>query len=238
MKLTRVTISGADDRVDLRDLVAISEEYPFVEWGLLCSINRGASARYPTVAFMSDLIRFVGWSRVSLHFCGHLARYALSNHTKARLFIDALHIGRRRVARVQLNGFSRYRLPMIALAESMPEVEFILQCSDHAALLGAQRHHITQPNTSALWDASGGRGERITSYPCYDHLPMGYAGGIHPDNLPEVLTTLRQNTHAQWVDMESGVRTADQLDLTKVRSVLDIMRPLMAAPFGRPVGAS
>lgn len=42
MRLTRVTITitGADDLVDLRALAELSEEYPFVEWGLLLASER------------------------------------------------------------------------------------------------------------------------------------------------------------------------------------------------------
>ena len=37
MKLTRVTITGADDSVEPRALAELSEAFPFVEWGLLMS---------------------------------------------------------------------------------------------------------------------------------------------------------------------------------------------------------
>jgi hypothetical protein len=35
VKLTRVTITGADDAVPVEALVAMALEFPFVEWGVL-----------------------------------------------------------------------------------------------------------------------------------------------------------------------------------------------------------
>jgi hypothetical protein len=42
MILDRVTITGADDDVDIGDLVDLSARYPFVEWGILSSSSRRA----------------------------------------------------------------------------------------------------------------------------------------------------------------------------------------------------
>ena len=37
MTLNRVTITGADDFTEPKDLVELSEEFPFVEWAILLS---------------------------------------------------------------------------------------------------------------------------------------------------------------------------------------------------------
>ena len=39
MKLTKVTLTGADDFTDPKRLIEISREYPFVEWGILFSLK-------------------------------------------------------------------------------------------------------------------------------------------------------------------------------------------------------
>ena len=43
--LQTVTLTGADDSVNPEDLIAISKEFPFVEWGILIGSNTGAEAR-------------------------------------------------------------------------------------------------------------------------------------------------------------------------------------------------
>ncbi|MHB1675039.1 MAG: hypothetical protein ACYCSP_12405 [Acidobacteriaceae bacterium] len=47
MKLETVTITGADDSTDIVELAELSEEFPFVEWGILIS----ARARKADFAF-------------------------------------------------------------------------------------------------------------------------------------------------------------------------------------------
>ena len=49
---------------------------------------------------------------------------------------------------------------------------------------------------------------------------MGYAGGIGPDNVVDVLRDIGP-VRPTWIDMESGVRTGDKFDLAKVRRVLE-----------------
>ncbi len=76
MKLTRVTITGADDGIAPHHLIDLSHEYPFVEWGLLVSEKRFGDPRYPSTAWMRnfslpDLPKVV---RHSIHFCGELSR--------------------------------------------------------------------------------------------------------------------------------------------------------------------
>ena len=55
--LTRVTITGADDAVDPGALVALSAEFPFVEWGILFSKSREGEARYPSAEWAARIGR-------------------------------------------------------------------------------------------------------------------------------------------------------------------------------------
>lgn len=218
MKLTRVTITGADDEVDPDDLNKLSERYPFVEWGILASASRMGSPRYPTPQWIERRAAPV-LERRSLHLCGALSRRALAG----------LHLPSEwpwyRWPRVQLNGFGAYRLPMLALAALNPNTEFILQVQDNAALLHASDLYKHQSNLSALWDLSGGEGKPIQSFPATGLLPMGFAGGVGPDNVvviaDYITTKLGEPKDPTWIDMESSVRTDDRFDLDKVRSVLD-----------------
>jgi len=41
MKINKITITGADDRTKISDLVQLQKDYPFVEWGILFSKEQG-----------------------------------------------------------------------------------------------------------------------------------------------------------------------------------------------------
>lgn len=46
--LERVTITGADDSTDISQLVELSQEFPFVEWGILVSRRSEGGPRFPS----------------------------------------------------------------------------------------------------------------------------------------------------------------------------------------------
>jgi hypothetical protein len=78
-KLTRVTLTGADDTVDPDELLEISEAYPNVEWGILIGSQHGH--RFPSQTWIISLMNGVRELRnkpnLSLHICGaHLKRIA------------------------------------------------------------------------------------------------------------------------------------------------------------------
>ena len=104
--LTRVTISGADDAVDPQALVSLSHQYPFVEWGILCSASRAGSPRYPSREWMIRLENTVkeefhrGYEmHLSSHFCGDVARAAMADRLHDFPVIE-------RVQRIQINGYT------------------------------------------------------------------------------------------------------------------------------------
>src|SRR5437867_3256069 len=75
MILDRVTITGADDSIHPTDLVALSKEFPYAEWGILFSGSRQGSPRYPTLAWISDLWKASGYGlQLSAHLCGKWVR--------------------------------------------------------------------------------------------------------------------------------------------------------------------
>lgn len=138
--------------------------------------------------------------------------------------------GRRRslrlgCARVQVNGW----VPspgLVGLSLEFFDLEIVLQTRDENGLAEAARHAAAirrgGGRASVLWDPSGGTGVRGR----LDVVADGYAGGISPDNVGEVLEELAAAGRRCWIDMESGVRTGDAFDLRKVRAVLEA-----AAPF-------
>jgi phosphoribosylanthranilate isomerase len=69
-----------------------------------------------------------------------------------------------------------------------------------------------------LFDTSGGRGEIPLAVPGHNKARLvGFAGGITPENVLRWIGSV--NAQNYWIDMESGVRTDDWLDLDKCEAV-------------------
>jgi phosphoribosylanthranilate isomerase len=79
-----------------------------------------------------------------------------------------------------------------------------------------------------LHDASGGNGvelSRIPSSPWENFT--GYSGGINPENCVKMVENIEQAigfNRPYYIDMESGIRTNNQFDLTKCKAVYKNIR--------------
>lgn len=205
-----VVITGLDDQTNLDRVAAISARYP-VEWGILFSPEaQGLHPRFPSMETVSRVIanrRRLGL-RTAAHLCG--------GHAKA--IMDGAHKA------VMLPGFSRVQVnharpdpdALDAFARANPTLGVIAQWRDPTSFPAERRFF------SWLYDLSGGRGEAPTAWPTNPTAArVGYAGGIDPDTVATVLATVAPLSPAgYWLDMESGVRTDDRLDLDKVERVL------------------
>jgi hypothetical protein len=221
--LKGVTISGADDHVEPGWLACMSYKYPFVEWGILHSVKRRGSPRYPSKVWLDalDMLRIHRRSmKLSAHLCGQMARDTLTGNPEWLFGLGSYE-------RVQLNGYEPDGVSgfveMVGEEQSVfskmelmgGRVEFVLQVRQEDQLQqtasivdGVNRNRLsTSIRVSALYDPSGGRGVEAFSWPVAPlGLKLGYAGGIKPSNLEQVLKDIGPVPHDYWVDMESGVR--------------------------------
>lgn len=221
--LTGVTITGADDKVSVLKLQDLSREFPFVEWGVLVSPKKCLVPRYPGTMWMTQFRR--ANVAKSVHFCGTCASDNQSHWLVSLLGAD----------RAQLNGLTDYAAAVKIATFDMGGTDHILQVRTQEvfcdAVMAAFRIHEVGGRASILWDPSGGRGIYTKPVPInHGQVPIGYAGGISPDNIHEVLESLAPGGPC-WIDMESGVRTNDELDLVKVRSVLEQARPYVLEEY-------
>jgi len=227
----RVTITGADDRVDPRDLVALSVRFPFVEWGILFSATRAGQPRYPTEDWVRSLVRAAGRQSVHLaaHLCGARAREVLGGVA----WDDDL---RPAFDRVQLNGYKDLTLVFCDMAWSpvSGSPEFILQARTDAGLATALRDQHRIPRGSVLVDPSGGQG--LDAHAMWAAIEagdewIGFAGGITPANVMDAIAFLGQRRSGPyWIDMESGVRIDDVFDLRLAAEVLEQVAGAMVRP--------
>lgn len=226
MSLTRVTITGADDRVDVADLAALTGRFPFVEWGILVSKKRAGEPRFPSYPWIDAFAE--ARLRSAMHVCGERSRELLLGDD---FIVDkAAELG---FSRIQVNGWEP-SVSFVEMASGHDDVEFILQARDLPSFASAAVYALAVQRlggkASVLVDPSGGTGRRIEGFPStFEGVYVGYAGGIDPDNVAEVITEADETVDAPfWIDMESGARTDDVFDVAKVERVLEV-----AAPFVR-----
>lgn len=225
MNINKVTISGADDKVNVETLKDIQRRFPFVEWGILISKKRMGTNRYPTANWLGDLEQDLN---ISFHLCGDIVREFVSGNHDV-VWQAGLYWGR-----CQLNfsfkedkNYLPNLLEISETARSIPNKAFVLAYNNGSkkTLDMFIKNHISLPdNIHFLYDSSGGRGTEIK----YFQRPLinytGYAGGISPDNVFQICDTL-SNMEWQdniWIDMETGVRTNDDFDISKVEKVLSL----------------
>lgn len=229
MKINRVTITGPDDKTNIQELVELTQKYPFVEWALLFSKNREGTQRYPSESWVSEVVKH--GLPLSAHFCGNWAREVLEKQNFALIaFLENFQ-------RVQLNYnfkhsknwdlesfimFCKYGLDF--MRGTKLEKSVILQYNKSNSEVINQIKQVPK-SVDFLYDASGGRGTVIKEIePPILESYTGYAGGIGPENVGEIceLITNHNSQDEVWIDMETAVRTENELDLSKVEEVLKI----------------
>ncbi|MBI1215445.1 MAG: hypothetical protein GC185_06480 [Alphaproteobacteria bacterium] len=221
MALKYCSITGADDAVHTKDLVALGTRYPFAEWAILLLPARAGAPRFPKAEWIEDF---------SASYDGHKAM-----HLCDAALLD--FIAQKPETLALMRGFSRIQLnlkfgemdgkydpaELVARIRQSPQWQFIIQYgkdkSDLLPLLEGVANH------AVLFDDSAGRGITPDSWPSplAGHF-CGYAGGLNPDNVKQNIDIILQaaNDHDTWIDMETGVRTDDVFDLEKVERVLEI----------------
>ena len=138
-----------------------------------------------------------------------------------------------RRCQLNVNASSMYRALRTMRVFDRTLNEVILQMNSRESL-GSFLHYMEEPtpHVAYLIDGSGGRGidKPIEIYDNPD-IHVGYAGGINPENVGAKLSQLLEHRSygSFWIDMESGVRTDDWLDLDKVERVLEICEPMLTA---------
>jgi hypothetical protein len=225
MIIDKVTITGADDRINYNDLLNLQEDFPFVEWGILFSESKEGTNRYPSSEHRSK--QFIGDLNLSAHFCGWWARQVIEEGNY-KLIHDLPPQYKRVQINYNFNTSTRFDLKKLReyIEFSDPARRIILQYnrSNKPALDAWMRDHNVPSKVHFLYDASGGRGDVIGNIqPAIGGHYTGYAGGISLATLDEICCDIgRIKTDEKvWVDLESGARTDNKFDLEVVRMLLD-----------------
>lgn len=228
------TLTGIEDSTDLNRLYDLSAEFPFVEWGVLMAGDKAGSGRFPTRRWLERLadqiVAHPEAASFALHLCG--------GNAQSYLFSPASGVTSELAKvfpRIQLNFFSRkYETADIAAAIlAAGRSRVITQHNRANAGLARALLPFNLANHDVLFDQSGGRSQRPSTWPTIDadvaHIPHGYSGGLGPDNLVHELESIAIAAagRAVSIDMEGSMRNAsDSFDLSKARRVLEIVSKL------------
>jgi len=253
MYIRTVTFTGADDGVNPSDLLSLSQQYPFVEWGILVSWKRYGTPRYPSPQWIDRLASArhkVGTGTFAAHLCGDAMRDAvrvLTNPHPAHVAEWMLPLG---IAPHQYDAlFGRTQFNFDVGREGLsPSDLSTLMRSWRASRTGCLISQHNEQNakvwsslqagdvaTSAsgprhhlLMDASGGRGLTPQTWPRpIEGVYCGYAGGIGPDTILDDLDRIARavGDGIIWIDMEGRLRDEqDRFDLSRVETVLRAVR--------------
>lgn len=222
MMLERVTITGADDTTSIPQLVELSQEFPFAEWGILVSRRSEGSTRFPSRDWIDEFMAVSYGLQLSMHICGAWVRQMFVGELRWEDLPSCFPV----VERIQINTHAQQHASTSAFTDKLaerPNVQFIFQwdgVNDHL-IYAAKACGL---NVAALFDTSGGAGILPDKWvPPAHEFPCGYAGGLGPDNVVEQIRKIEAVcTKAFWIDMERRVRTPDDshLDMDSVRRVL------------------
>lgn len=236
MKLTYVTLTGADNTVKPSQLAELSKKYPYVEWAILFSQKKSGQSRYPTLDWIDELVevqKTIGMN-LSAHLCGKWVDDVMAG------CVTFLHNKDwdRAFDRIQLN-MGKERLQQAIKSEKfLNTIKDVVD--DHQIILGGNYKYIEVPDSYfwdnvlfPLFDASGGRGIETKDWPKPHEgrsgltMLTGYAGGLGPDNVAAQLKNIANVAKGSniWIDMETKLRgDRDEFDLDKCEEVLKAVK--------------
>jgi hypothetical protein len=225
-----VTFTGVDAFTQGKDLKEICRAYPTkIEFGILISESRaGKENRYPSPDAIADVLRNTFYN---LPFAAHLCG------------ADARSVNRCGATVTNLNGFVRVQVnaaddsydycmlehfkrsrggkPVIAQCRG----EWFPQDMENSPYFGKRQttEKAKPSDIEFLFDKSGGSGLRPNQWPLHpgnDHF-VGYAGGISPKNVVDVLLSI-DSKGKYWIDMETSLRNEqDKFDIGCCWSVME-----------------
>ena len=213
--LKKVTFSGIDQQTKVQNLKRLYEKYPFVEFVFLYShhANRKGVGRYPQTVVLKGYKK--AGLPMALHLCGKISH-------------DLVHDGNWSAVYKELDGymdlFDRIQLNIPKTKHFSRELTFpedkqiIIQLHEGTRVLFDCYKHLS--NVVGFQDGSGGRGIAQTKWMLPETVPFGYAGGITPENVVQVVRELNEICESDfWIDMETGIRTNDKFDIQKCEAV-------------------
>lgn len=236
LNLRAVGFCGVDDSVSPRMLVVLAQAYPKVEFGVLFRPDKEGQPRYASKEWVERLACATKTTNMKLaaHLCGSRVNDILQGQKSFVKQLQEWKFKRVQINATAVNGVDTSRLkeavgPLKSVMEAFPMLEFIIQKNDETQRLwqGLIDSGLTK-NVVMLVDESKGTGVAAAAWPSpppdYD---IGYAGGIGPSNISQVLSDVKLASRGRpvWIDMESSLRSTkngkDVFDVDKCFAVVE-----------------
>jgi hypothetical protein len=273
VSLRAVGFCGVDDSIHQNMLIMMSQSYPVAEFGVLFHpMKQGKHPRYASVSWIDHLVQVVkgynssgqGMSKrmkLAAHLCGSHVDDVLTGNdgtiiqqlNSAWNIFDRIQINATAVNGVDTTLLHGSAPKLLKIIQKYPRIEFIIQKNVETQPLwqGLLDTGDLPSNVSMLVDESKGTGLLSTSpwpQPPLNH-EIGYAGGIGPLNIRQVLEDVQAvaKDRCVWIDMESSLRTTifvdgdetrDIFDITKCYAVIDACCAAGLVPYPRYLGVS
>lgn len=227
-KLKFVTCSGANEFTDIKEMVALTEVYPVIEWGIQVSGKKCSfgSARYQ---WLCDLQKHLEEEGKLLNLALHINQDWVEGFTTGKIpqeLEDLLEmrdvVDEPLFQRLQLNfKLGRDKTPDIDLLEARlnkygKECRFIFSYNPENKDLIHQIYREGSRDFDVLYDSSHGEGLLSQSWeePAFydESILQGYSGGISPENVEDVLSKIAEvvpKNRVFYIDAEGNLKGED-----------------------------
>lgn len=221
----KLSITGADNLVPVSELKQMIQTYPSLELAVLYFPEKENQARNPGVEWRNEFFANIPKENTAIHLCGKdVFDTILSSDFEHSAVFHEL----KKTERIQININARKD---IFSHEDIQKIYTVLL--NHGFTLILQYHerskdwilpYITPKhleNVHILLDASLGKGVTPDTFEIPEalknlHYPIGFAGGLNPDNIGKVYAQIKPlNLPRYWLDLESGARTDNLFDINK-----------------------
>lgn len=225
-----VTVTGADDSTDPRDLLEIAENWPFVEFGILLSKNSANSNRFPSREWIIEFSKLCNNSDLDLNISGHVCGSWVKDIYMGNWPTGIPPEFERLAKRWQLNthgaphefSLDNFMILIASKNDLGQQIIFQYDKANDKVMNEAIRLKL---DVSALYDLSHGAGVLPEKWevPSND-IYCGFAGGLSPQNVKEEIEKIMAVTDKSfWIDAETKLRSNDDklFDLELITNFLE-----------------
>lgn len=225
----KISITGADDLVNIDSLNSFVTAYPQLELAILYFPEKESHPRNPGKQWRNKFFSVIPKKNTAIHLCGQeVFETILSNDFEHSEVFKEL----KKTERIQININARKD---IFSHEDIQKIYTVLLSHNFTLIL--QYHNRSKDwilpyisekkldNVHILLDASLGKGVTPDIFEVPEQLrhldyPIGFAGGLNPENISKVHTQVKSiGLNKYWLDLESGVRTDNVFDLDKFQKL-------------------
>ena len=238
MKLRYITCSDPREHNTLNEIVELAK-LPHAEIAVQCHPSK-MSAGMPRNVWFNNLLTVARNERnmnLAIHINMEWADSICAKGVIPDIILNWMQITRLFnkpiIKRVQLNmpWATAININPDAVAQiihDFPKHEFIFQYNKNTKD-AIEKLHQTGAKFSLLFDASGGKGIAPSAWqkPVYETHPMGYSGGISPENVVdnlEKINCLVPEKQKIWIDAEGKLKSGEKTETEKPKFDVELAK--------------